>query len=430
MPADSFFSPDISLRRAGLACFIGLGGFLLWAGLAPLSEGVATFGSLVVEDNRKMVQHLEGGIIRAVNVREGDIVEAGAVLMEFDRIAAEADRDEIAQELYNLFAGLDRLDALKENRDGISFTDDNFLSISADKAREMRSRHQEQFEQQRQNHETEVAVLEAQRETLLSSREARGRQMQSMRRALEASRTELQLKQDLLTRRLVQVDEVSTLERESARLEGELSNLQAEAAENTSQVAETERKIAQLRTAFQEKLSTEITDLRRLAFAAEERFAAADDILKRTQVIAPQSGAVMNLAHNTLGGVVRAGEPIMEIVPAERSLVAKVRVNPVDRDSVREGLIATSRLSAYKSWKAPSMTGRVTKVSADLKTDPATGANYYEATLLLEPDATIEGRDLEFIPGMPVEAFIDSGFDRTFLDYLLEPITTTFRRGL
>ncbi|NNU17730.1 HlyD family type I secretion periplasmic adaptor subunit [Parvularcula sp. ZS-1/3] len=430
MPADLLNSTDQTIRRAGTVCLVGLGGFLLWAGLAPLSEGVSTFGSLVVEDNRKVVQHLEGGIVRAVNVREGDLVAAGDVLVEFDRIAAEASRDEVAQELFGLLAGLDRLDSLTRGIEAVAFTEPSYLAINPGTADEIRARQQELFEQQRETHLTEIGVLEAQRETLLSSRGARDRQLASTRRALRASNEELALKRDLLTRKLVQVDEVSRLERENANLEGDVSRLQADRAESASAVVEIEQKIRQTRAAFLEKLSTERAELRRQAFVAEERFAAADDILNRTQVVAPQSGAVMNLAFTTLGGVVSAGEPIMEIVPDEASLVAKVQINPSDRDSVQEGMVAVSRLSAYKSWKAPSMTGRVVKVSADLKTDQVTGATYYEATLHLEPEGDISEGDLQFIPGMPVEAFIDSGFDRTFLDYLLEPITTTFRRGL
>jgi len=164
--------------------------------------------------------------------------------------------------------------------------------------------------------------------------------------------------------------------------------------------------------------------------AAQERLNAAQDILDRSVIFAPVSGEVLNMAFSTIGGVVRSGETLMEIVPSIGEVTASVQIAATDRSSIFEGQLVRTQFSSYKGWQAPRLEGEIIDVSADLKTDPVTAVSYYEARIRVPASEIAKTTNVDVIPGMPVDAFIFSGKSRTMLDYLLEPLGESLFRGL
>lgn len=421
---------DRQVVNAATACGVGFGGFLLWAALAPLAEGVTVAGAIVVEDNRKVVQHFEGGIVKQLGVVDGDDVHIGDIIVELDDLRPRAQRDEVAQNLVTLLASLDRLNAVIAGQSVFDFSDFSDYDIRPETLAEILTRQESLAEQQLASLDAEVAVLQSREQALKDSVEAKARQIEIVELSVDIAREELDLKRTMLAEKLVRVDEIQRLERDHAALQSEASRLNAERQEAAARAVETAEQIRQTRAVFDERISEELVETRTLILSAREKYNAAQDVLERTIIRAPQSGVVMNMKFFTVGGVVGPGEQIMEIVPESANLIAQVRIKPVDRDAVFEGLQVKARLSAYKTWLAPRLDGEVLGVSADLKILPETGAAYYEARIGLDPKGFGQASGIETLPGMPVEAFIDSGVRRTFIDYLFEPITGVIRRGI
>ncbi|HBB55673.1 MAG TPA: hypothetical protein DCZ49_05750 [Hyphomonadaceae bacterium] len=421
---------DPMTRKMGLACVLGLGGFLVWAAFAPLKEGVAATGSVVVQDNRKVVQHLEGGIIAELKVREGDRVEAGQPLVVMTGAASLANREQTIKRLAALRAGIARLSALQSNTAAPDFAVIADLALSEDDRADIVGRERSVFNQQRQRLAADIALLNDRRQAALTTRDLRAGQIDIARRALAAAQEELALVSELFAQRLARRDQVTTLERNVANGEGEIARLNAERQDAAAQSVDMTNQIAQRRAEFAQEIAGDLAQARADLLTVEQELFAAQDVIDRAIVAAPVSGEVLNLRFATRGGVVRPGEAIMEIVPKEGDMLANVRIRPGDRDAVYEGQNVRTRLAAYRSWLSPRLAGEVVGVSADLKTDPDTGAQFYEARISVDPAELARARNLEIIPGMPVEVFIYSGRSRTALDYFVEPIAQSFSRGV
>ncbi len=416
--------------RMGLACFVGLGGFILWAGFVPLEEGVTAHGAVVVENNRQVVQHLEGGIIRSLDVREGDIVAKGEVLMTLQETASLASRDQVSQEIAALRASVIRLTALQDEAVALDLSFLDEIDIGAIERGDIIDREMNLFDQQREAVAADLAVLESRRRGTLASQAQRGDQVEIAERSLEAAREELDVISGMFARQLARRDQVTSLERTVSTLEGDIARLAGERDALGAEARDLASQMDQTRARFRQDISSQLLAARTELLAAEERLSAAQDILDRAVITAPVSGEVLNLNFATEGGVVRPGEAILEIVPDVDSVIASIRIRPNDRASVFEGQSVRTQVSAYRSWRSPSLDGEIIDVSADLKTDPASGVVYYEARIRVPQTALDKAPELEIIPGMPVDAFIYSGRSRTTLDYLFEPLNASLFRGL
>lgn len=414
-----------------LVCLAGFGGFAAWAGLAPLEEGVAAGGQIVAEDNRKVVQHLEGGIVDAVAVREGDLVTAGAVLMRLQDTAALARRDQVAQEVAAFTATVARLTALQAQTDAPDFSALAGLALGAAARTDIIEREADLFDQQRQALTAELEVLASRRDAAVTTQGLRAEQIVITQRSLAAAREELGSVRGMFDQQLARRDQVASLQQRVAELEADIARLRSEEEDAGARARDLEGQIAQARARFAQQTSADLLDARAKLLAAQESLAAAQDVLDRAVITAPVAGEVLNLSFSTKGGVVRPGEPILEIVPPVQTATAAVRIRPTDRASVFVGQRVRTRISAYRSWRAPRLEGEVVSVSADLKSDPTTGAAYYEARVELPPLASNAGDAdrLDVRPGMPVEAFIFSGVSRTTFDYLFAPLSESLFRG-
>lgn len=420
---------DSTIKTSAWVCTIALGGFFLWSAFAPLAEGVTAFGKITVENNRKVIQHLEGGIIRNLMVTEGDHVAAGQPLMILESIAPLAARDQVAKELAGHHMSIDRLNALIAGSDELIFSSALPVEIDESAKREIGMQQLELFTQQKETLSADIQLLESRLQNLRATANLRDQQIRSNQRALAVIREELQLQRELLQEQLARAEQVSRLELDEAQLEAAIARLSVEQKDAQAAAVEAENQMSQTRAHFQETITTELLEIRAELHSAKERLNAAQDILNRTTINAPQSGEVLNLKFSTKGGVVRPGEPIMEIVPENSDLIATVQVRPVDRESIYKDLDVETRLSGLKSWRAPRLKGQVIGISADLKTAPDGEQDYYEARILINEEE-LQEIETKVTPGMPIEAFIYSGHTRTLLEYLFEPLTASLSRGM
>ncbi len=428
MNPTNFLFQDRTASICGLACFIGLGGFLLWAALVPMAEGVAVPGQIVVEDNRKLVQHLEGGIVKKLWVREGMVVRASQKLLELEEVQAKSTRGQIAQTVAALRGTLDRLEALSRQQ-ALTFRTTQDLTVDPAILAAIRERETSLFQQQRAALAADVAVLGARSGTLVTDAQNKARQIDAVDQTLDVVRRQLSERRALLVQHLIRRDSVDDLEQEELRLTAELARLQAERGSSLGQAGQTRSEVAKANADFRRQIAADLVTTRTDLANAEEKLRAANDVLARTIIRAPQAGKILNLAFDTLGGVVKPGENILEIVPESGVVIARVSVRPNQRDAVSQGQQVKARLSINKSWAAPELTGTVLDISGDLKIIPQTGESFYEARVrLAAPPGGMEG--VVILPGMPIEANINSGVSRTFLSYLIEPIQSVVRRSL
>tara|TARA_R110000868_G_scaffold107263_4_gene293419 strand:- start:39774 stop:41054 length:1281 start_codon:yes stop_codon:yes gene_type:complete len=420
---------DPFVRRAALICLLGLGGFIAWAGFVPLAEGVPASGQIVVENSRQVVQHLEGGIIHELLVRDGDHVQAGQQLLTLQETASLSVRDEIMQDIASLTGSLQRLVALRDGLEEPDFSALDSMSLGEIERAEVLERQHDLFRQQRQAFDADIAVLTARRDGAASSRVLQARQVVLTQRVLAAAQEQLELLRARVDRQMARLDELRAMERDVATLEAEISRLRTDAQAAANLEQDLEGQIGQAEATFARQVSTEQLDVRTQLQQAEERLNSAQDILNRSVIVAPVAGEILNLRFTTQGGVVRPGEAILEIVPEVGEVTALVRIRPNERAAVYAGQAVRTRITAFKSWMTPQLDGTVVSVSADLKTDEVSGASYYEVRVTVPASELEKLEDREIIPGMPIEVFIFSGSSRTTLDYLFEPVSESLFRG-
>ena len=410
-----------------VAFFVGFGG---WATLAPLSSAAIAPGVLNPDGSRRTVQHLEGGIIRDILVRDGDYVEAGQMLVTLEGTSASAMVGMLRNQYFNLAALHARLVAEQRERVSIAFPDwlREIAQTSATVA-EALTQQTELFRNRREAQEGRVGTLN-QRIAQLNE-EIRGLQAQinSQTTQLDLIAQEIEDVSFLLERGLERRSRLLSLERAQADLEGTRAENRAAIARARQAIGEAELQIITQQRTFQDEVAGQLSQVQGELAALEERLRASQDVLTRTQITAPVSGRVVQLRFRTAGGVIQPGEPILDIVPTEEDLIIDARVSPTDIDVVHEGLEAQVHLLAFAQRNLPRISGLVRTVSADAITDQNTGQSHFTVQVEVPRDELDKlGADIELAPGMPAEVLIITG-ERTLLNYFLTPITDTFRRG-
>lgn len=423
-------SLDGTVRKMALICGVGFGGFLLWGSLAPLEEGVAASGQIVIEDNRQVVQHLEGGLVSEILIREGQTVQKGDVLIVLQKTASLSNRDQVVQEYGALSASVARQKALRDNKASPDFSALDSLKLGEIEKADIIRREAGLFLQQKNALLADVSVLSARVQAAINTQASRTRQIIIAEKALSAAEQELTTLRDIFSQQLARRDQVTAAERLVANLEGDIARLLSEKEDATSSQRDFQAQIAQTRARAAQENATNFLSTSGDLLAVEERLNAAQDILDRSVITAPVSGEVLNMAFSTIGGVVRSGETMMEIVPQIDQVTASVQIAATDRSSIFQGQLVRTQFSSYKGWQAPHLEGEVIGVSADLKIDPVTAVSYYEARIRVPADEIAKTTNVDIIPGMPVDTFIYSGKSRTMLDYLLEPLGESLFKGL
>ncbi|MFA6265454.1 MAG: HlyD family type I secretion periplasmic adaptor subunit [Pseudolabrys sp.] len=422
-----------SIRRhlaVGLMIVLLLGGGVGgWAATAQLSGALIAQGSIVVDQNVQKVQHPTGGIVGELRVRDGDHVKAGDVLVRLDETVMRANLAIVTKGLDQQLARKARLEAERDGIEAIAYQadlmargakDPDVAATLASEQKLFELRRTERLGQKAQlgqrvkQFEEEIGGVEAQQAS-------KGQEIELITRELAGVR-------DLYAKNLVQLTRLTQLERELARLGGERAQLVATAAQSKGKIAEIRLQIIQIDQNLSSEVAKELRETDSKIGEFVERKITAEDQLRRTDIRAPQTGYVFQSAVHTVGGVITAGDPIMLIVPDADKLQVEARVQPQDIAQVKIGQPAVLRFSAFNSRTTPEIAGEVTRVSADTSTDQRTGASYYTIRVGLPPEELKKLGELKLLPGMPVEAFVQTG-ERTVISYLMKPLQDQFMRA-
>lgn len=425
----ALLSRDVVMRRGIIVIVIALGGFLAWATLAPLTEGVVATGTVVVDTEHKTIQHLEGGIVEKLYVREGSEVKAGDVLVELSETQSRAQLELLESRYYGRLAEIDRLNAERLLQEEISFSDELLARRDEPVIADTLLVQENLFEVRRRQYRGQIEVLRH-----------RIGQLEEQIRGLDASREALLreqglIKQDLESllalrdQQLIDEGVLIARQREYEQNVGKLGSIAADIAATRVAIGETRQEILQIEHGWGTEVSDQITSAQQEWFETRERIAAVQDVLQRTTIVAPQDGKVIGLSVHTLGGVIPAGSPIMNIVPSEDRLMVEGQVRPTDVDNVYPGQNARLRFSAFTWRTTPQVEGTVERVSADAFRDEEAGTSYYIARIVVPEDEMAKLGDVIVGPGMPVDIMF-TGSDRTAMSYLIDPLTDILDKAL
>ncbi len=407
-----------------------LGGFGSWAAVTQISGAVIASGQIVVDQNRQVVQHPDGGVVAAIEVDEGDTVEAGQVLVRLDATALRSQLAITENQLFELQARRGRLEAERDGREEIEFPD--LVSEVAARNAEVADLLDGQRRLLTARNETvasEISQLEKRRGQIADQIGGIEAQQKAMNEQLALIEKELADQQSLLDRGLAQASRVLALQREKSRLLGQLGELVAQAAQSEGRITEIDIEVLKLGTRRREEAITTLRDLqfRELELLEERR--ATIEQMSRLDITAPVGGVVYGLQIFALRSVIRPADPILYVVPQDRPLIIDARVPPTDIDKIYVGQEVTLRFSALDQRTTPELVGQVMQISADAFQDDATQQSYYRAEIALrEGQRERLPEDVTLIPGMPVETFIRTA-DRTPLAYLTKPLTDYFAKA-
>ncbi|MEM7569166.1 MAG: HlyD family type I secretion periplasmic adaptor subunit [Pseudomonadota bacterium] len=418
---------ETKLFAAGWLLIIGLfGGIGLWSFVAPFEGAVIASGIIAAETKNKSVQHLEGGIVGAILVTEGDFVEKSELLLRLDDAAVKATLASIDARLSDLIAREGRLIAQRDDDEALRIRKGLEALIRRPDYQANIAAQAALLKTQREREQTQISILTQRMEQLKTQARGLNAEAVSKQRQLNLIKEEIDDLTILLEKGLTAKPRVLALQREAANLAGAKEALLSEIAATKVKIGETELEIIGLTEGIQEETLGELTDVQgEISDLLERRFSAADK-MTRLDVRAPQSGQVVGVKAHTVGGVIAAADPIMFIVPKEDDLVARVRVKPQDVDNVSVGQKAELRFSAFSQAETVQYNGVVTRLSGDVMEEPETGMPYYEADVAFDLP---EGSEAIFnpVPGMPVDSFIVTG-SRTVISYLTKPIQDSFAR--
>ncbi|MCC7266835.1 MAG: HlyD family type I secretion periplasmic adaptor subunit [Caulobacteraceae bacterium] len=430
------WSPDVdagprsshqTVARIGyVVILVTFGLFGIWAATAPLDSAVIAPGVVSVEGNRKTVQHLEGGIVRNILVREGEKVKAGQVLFELDPTQAVAGRDIAENSLIRLMAMEARLTAERDNLSTIRFPPE-VTSRRADPEMALAIADEEkQFAERRGTIQGQVELLETRRDTYRTEIEGIDEELAGMRQQGVYLDDEITGLKSLYEQDLVPKPRLLALQRERAALTGRIGRSIADRSKAQKGIAEASLQIRQVRQQFYEEVSKQLADTRTQANEIREKFTVAQDQVRRINIVSPVTGSAQNLKVFTKGAVIGPGAPLVDIVPDNTDLIVQAHFSPNDVDNLRAGMDAEVRFPSFHSRTLPEINGRVQSVSGDRLVDEATHNPYFLGLISVpnaELPAEIRGK---LIAGMSAEVVVPTG-ERTVLEYIWEPITKALR---
>lgn len=406
--------------------FVGFGG---WAAMAPLDSAAIAPGQIIVDGGRQKIQHLEGGTVLEMLVRDGDRVEQGQVLLRLDATQARASRSIV--EATFLAAKAEESRVLSELRGSQEITFDEVLLKRAERpdVRQIIDVQRELFLTRTAVRLRKIEVLNTQIQQLQNEIVALEAEHQARSRQMELSVDELQGLQTLLLEGLTEKTQVIALERDLESLKGDRLSIEAQIAKARNQISEVDGQIALEQSNAQDALNQELRDAQLRVLQAREELVGAQDVLQRIDIRSPVSGLVANNSAVTVGGVVTPGELIMEVVPTKELLVIDARVSIQDVDSVKVGQTANVMLTGFNQATTPTLTGTVDHLAADRQVDEADNQPFFQAKIIVpEDELSLLDDGQELRPGMPADAIIVTG-ERTMLEYLLKPLTQSLARS-
>jgi len=403
----------------------GLGG---WASTQEISGALIAPGQIVVESNVKKVQHPTGGVVGELRAHDGDVVKAGDIVVRLDDTVTKANLAIVTKNLDAAMARGARLEAEQRGLEKIKFPpllteragDPDVISVMASESKLFDVRVNGRTGQKAQLRERIIQLNE----------EIAGLTAQATAKDQEIALVEKELSgvRQLYDQHLVQISRLTTLQRDAARLNGERAQYVASRAQAKGKITETELQIIQVDKDMVSEVSKDLRETNDKIGEFIERKITAEDQLRRVDIRAPQDGVVVQSTVHTVGGVITAGDAIMLIVPQADDLQVEAKVNPQDIDKLQIGQKTLLRLSAFNQRTTPELNGVVSRVSADVTTDQRTGQSYYTIRVSMTPGEIARLGDVKLIPGMPAEAFVQTG-DRTVMSYLMKPLSDQVMRA-
>ncbi|KRW66609.1 hemolysin secretion protein D [Pseudomonas sp. TTU2014-105ASC] len=407
--------------------FVTFGIFGTWATFAPLESAALAPGVVTVQSYRKTVQHLEGGIVKELHARDGEVVSAGDPLIVLDDTQVRAEYGITRSQLVATQAMEARLRAERDDLEAVDYS--RMLESDSHRAQEARDGETQVFNARRGSRLGEVAVLEK-RIGQLNEQISGLRSMIATKGSLEKSyKDEITELADLLAEGFVDKQRLLDQERKLNMLRSEIADHQSEITKTRLQISETELQILQLNKDFSAEVVAQLAEVQTKVFDLQERMSALEDRLTRIVIRAPENGMIIGMTVHTVGGVISPATPLLDIVPAQSDLIIEAQVSPIDIDRVRVGKPADIRFSAFNSSTTPVMKGEVVHVSADRLINQDTGMPYYLARVTLTEEGARALGSLQLQPGMPAEVLINTGA-RTMLQYLVSPATDAFAKSM
>lgn len=404
--------------------------FGAWAALAPLSGAVIATGVVKVDNNRKTVQHLEGGIVAEILVKDGDHVTADQPLIVIQSEQVSATVDTLGGQLDAELAKAARLRAERDAAPKIVFPVSLERRIADPAITETLQVERQLFETKRQALEAQLALLEIQVAQVAQEIVGLRHQIAARDRALTLLSKEIAANEVLSRQKLVDEMRILGLKRSLEEYEAERGDHLAEIARAEQRGTDLRMKKITLKDQYLQQAATELTTSQTKIFDLQERVRPSQDALKRQRILAPIAGTIVGLKVFTIGGVITPREPLLDIVPDHNPLIIESQVNVEDIDNLHVGLAADVRLTAYSQRSTAILTGRVTYVSADRMLDEATNTPFFRAHIAIDAASlAAAAKTVTLFPGMPAEVFVKTGA-RTALDYFLQPLTSSLRRSL
>jgi HlyD family secretion protein len=411
-------------RHVRTAMTVGVlvtGGAVGWAMMTELSGAVVASGSLVVDSNVKKVQHPTGGVVGELRVRDGVHVRAGDLLIRLDETVTRANLAIVLKGLDELAARHARLEAERDGDSQVRFPAELTSRIGNPDVRRVIDGEQKLFDLRKAARAGQKAQLKERIDQLKEEIGGLTLQAAAKQKEIELILVELEGVRHLRQQNLVPLSRLTQLEREAVRIGGERGQLMASMAQARGKMTEIELQIIQIDQDLRSEVAKELREIQSKMAELVERRVAAEDQLMRTDIRAPQSGVVHQLMVHTIGGVITASEPAMLIVPEADDLTVEVRLPPQQIDQLALGQPAVLRFSAFNQRTTPEINGTVVRISGDIVADQKSGATYYLVHIATPPEEIARLDGLKLLPGMPVEAFIQTEA-RTVLSYLVKPL--------
>lgn len=410
-----------------MAVLAGL--LVLWMLLAPLSGALVAHGVVKVDKERKLVQHLEGGIVQEILVTDGQYVSEGQPLLVISDTRVDASVDALQHELDGEMMRSARLLAERDEKPTFSVPAELKGRMQSPDIIELHRAELHLFDSRKSSLEQQIAILK--RQITEADQEIAGWQGQynAGEHSLDLMRQELATGEQLLEKNFISKTRVMGLQRQVSEYETRLESYVAEQSKAKQKKLEMELQIVRLRTAFMQNGAAELEDSARKISQIRERLRPNIDAQNRKIVRASVAGKIVDLKVHTTGGVIAPGATLMEIVPDNKELVVEARVHVEDIDELHTDMIADIRLSAYQQRSQHLLQGKVTYVSADRLIDEVSRMPYYAVEIKVDADSLRDAENVKLLAGMPAEVYIRTT-ERTFFDYLLAPITQSMRRGM
>jgi len=401
--------------------FLAFGVLGGWSAFARLDSAVVAPGTVTLESSKKIIQHFEGGIIGKILVHEGEHVDQGQILFLLDDTAPQANANSVRNQLDALLAQEARLVAERNGAEKVTYPAELMDNASQPIIKDAISDQDKQFAERHASLLGQVSILESKAKQSETQIDGITEEKTSTEQQLGFINSELTDLHELLAENLVQKTRVFSLERERARLEGVVGRAVADIAKAQNEIGEAHLQIEQLHKKFSEDVNDQILQVRQKIAELREKATVSQDVLRRIQIRAPRSGTIQNLHVATVGGVIRPGEPLAELIPDEDNLVIDAQVSPSDADAIEAGMAAEVRFSAFHGYTLPLMLGHIDTVSHDRIIDEQSKQPYFLAR------AVVNQKDLPAIlkdhikAGMPVEVIVPTG-ERTVINYLVRPL--------